>query len=111
MTEKCDEALGALGHGDRFGGILLQNLGTDEVLAKTFQGGEVLADACRRKFLLDFQIPHEGLDVHFGKCFEWCIPIERGEVFFERFSVRNDRSFGIPALGLQVYQEILDVFV
>ena len=37
--------------------------------------------------------------------------VEGNLILFERFAVGINRSFGIPALSLQVYQEILDVFV
>ena len=53
LPENVDEPLGAFGHGDCFGGVLLQNLGTHEILAETLQRGEVLADACGGKLLPD----------------------------------------------------------
>jgi len=111
LPEKLHKAFGALGHGNCFGGIFLQNLGTHEVLAKAFQCGEVLADACGREFLLDLKFPNKILDAHFGECFEWSVVGKCCKVFFKRFSVCIDSPFGIPALCLQVYQKILDVFV
>ena len=53
LPEDVDEPLGAFGHGDCFGGILVENLGADEVFAKTLEGGEVLADACGGELLPD----------------------------------------------------------
>ena len=53
LPEELHKALGSLGHGDCFGGILLQNLGTHEVLAKAFERGEVFADACGRELLFN----------------------------------------------------------
>ena len=65
MPEDVDESLGALGHRDGIGGILVENFGADEVFAETLEGGEVFADACGSKLLLDLHIPHKTLNVHF----------------------------------------------
>ena len=53
LPENVDEPLRALGHRDCFGGILVENLGADEVFAEAFEGGEVFADACGGEFLLN----------------------------------------------------------
>ena len=121
LRKEGDKALGALGHRDGFGGILVENLGTHEVLAEAFEGGEVLANAGGGELLLDFQVPDELFDVCFGERIEGCCfggrmarsrgLVEGNLILFERFAVGLDCSFGIPALSLQVYQEILDVFV
>ena len=54
LRKEGDKALGALGHGDGFSGILVENLGTHQVLAETFEGGEVFANAGGCELLLDF---------------------------------------------------------
>ena len=70
LREECNEPFGAFRHGNCFGGILVENLGTHKVFAKTLEGGEVFADAGGGELLLDFQVPDEFFDACFGERFQ-----------------------------------------